>query len=569
MRATFVRSSSPAASEAERIIPENPTDADRRRQRGRRTMQTRRRRPGWTGAIGALIVLLVSGTGALAQPPVVGSTARVDQGGASAANETIIVSAPGGGAELVAGWNDWRLGNSRIAVSISPDRGATWADSILMSPAPIAAATEGDPMLAFDSRTGSVWAGGVAFSAGGVFIARKDPGSPDFEPSVVVAFSPMADKPFMVAGPRPGLPDTTRLYVVSNLGLSVSDDLGDTWATPDPLPLGVGYLPRLAPDGRLFIVYWDGTDEYRLLRSDDGGSTFENRPIAERMDVWGPLDSTRFVGQFRAPPLPYFAIDPNDGTLYFMYFDTTSFAGASYDVDLYFTRSRDGGDTWTTPVIPAGLRTDGDQFFPWIEVDDLGRIHLAYLDSGEVEQFDGVPGGLLDAFYAVSLDRGESWRSRRLTDTSWSSADDGLGFPFEFIGDYIGLTVRATAQGGHEVFPVYPVGDPAGDTDIYTRRVDYAPTADFRRGDCNGDGAVGLDDAVSFLAAYFVEQRRPALPCEKACDANDDGRLDVADAVALLTSSFGMGGPLPAPSAACGPDPTVDFQPCAVFSACP
>src|SRR4030095_9478262 len=62
---------------------------------------------------------------------------------------------------------------------------------------------------------------------------------------------------------------------------------------------------------------------------------------------------------------------------------------------------------------------------------------------------------------------------------------------------------------------------------------------------------------------------KPALPCLEAADANDDGGVDISDAVWLLSHLF-LGGPRPsAPFGICGLDPTPDGLGCGQYSACP
>lgn len=89
----------------------------------------------------------------------------------------------------------------------------------------------------------------------------------------------------------------------------------------------------------------------------------------------------------------------------------------------------------------------------------------------------------------------------------------------------------------------------------------------FRRGDTNNDGGLDVADAVFLLNFLFV----PAsdLPaCDSATDVNDDGMADVADSVFLLNFLF-----VPASAAIpepvdCGADPTADTLTCAA-SSCP
>lgn len=83
----------------------------------------------------------------------------------------------------------------------------------------------------------------------------------------------------------------------------------------------------------------------------------------------------------------------------------------------------------------------------------------------------------------------------------------------------------------------------------------------FVRGDTDGDGKVGLSDAVSMLGWLF--QSGPAPHCLDAADSNDDGQLNVTDAIATLLSLFRGEGSLPPPSSAAGSDPTPDALDCA------
>lgn len=85
-----------------------------------------------------------------------------------------------------------------------------------------------------------------------------------------------------------------------------------------------------------------------------------------------------------------------------------------------------------------------------------------------------------------------------------------------------------------------------------------SPAAAFIRGDANDDGAVDVSDAVNLLSALFVPGT-PALVCADAGDVNDDGALDVSDAIYLLSHLFVPGSPTPpAPFPDDGTDPTMD-----------
>jgi len=92
------------------------------------------------------------------------------------------------------------------------------------------------------------------------------------------------------------------------------------------------------------------------------------------------------------------------------------------------------------------------------------------------------------------------------------------------------------------------------------------------RGDTNDDGGVNIADAVYLLGNLFPGPGGSnVLDCLDAADANDDGGLNIADAVALLGSLFGAPAtPLPFPNAAdgCGEDPGQNLG-CVQFDNCP
>ncbi|MCA8960173.1 MAG: PQQ-dependent sugar dehydrogenase [Planctomycetes bacterium] len=76
---------------------------------------------------------------------------------------------------------------------------------------------------------------------------------------------------------------------------------------------------------------------------------------------------------------------------------------------------------------------------------------------------------------------------------------------------------------------------------------------DFIRGDTNGDGVRDIADVIVNLQFLFVGG---APICLDAHDVDDDGALDLADPIYDLNAQFQSGPPPPAPSGACGPDPT-------------
>jgi len=91
---------------------------------------------------------------------------------------------------------------------------------------------EGDPMTATTSAPGRC---GSERSHSRATAACTSPARTRAAPRsalVMARATSSADKCWMAAGPLPGNPNSTRVYIGYNQGLLRSDDLGNTWAGP-------------------------------------------------------------------------------------------------------------------------------------------------------------------------------------------------------------------------------------------------------------------------------------------------------------------------------------------------
>ena len=95
--------------------------------------------------------------------------------------------------------------------------------------------------------------------------------------------------------------------------------------------------------------------------------------------------------------------------------------------------------------------------------------------------------------------------------------------------------------------------------------VNLEPVTDtpFLRGDCNSDLKADIADGVWIL--NFLFQAGPAGACAEACDADDNGDLDMVDAMYIIQYRL-LNGPAPAaPFPECGIEAGADCD----ASACP
>jgi len=91
-------------------------------------------------------------------------------------------------------------------------------------------------------------------------------------------------------------------------------------------------------------------------------------------------------------------------------------------------------------------------------------------------------------------------------------------------------------------------------------RVEFGdnPVNDFIRGDSNDDGLLNVSDAVFTLSFLFIGDELPE--CVAAADTNDDGTVNITDVIRALNFLFmgGAGAP-PPPFPEPGEDPTQDL----------
>ncbi len=85
----------------------------------------------------------------------------------------------------------------------------------------------------------------------------------------------------------------------------------------------------------------------------------------------------------------------------------------------------------------------------------------------------------------------------------------------------------------------------------------------FIRGDVDRNGSPGFSDAIHLLRAMFGEPLTSVPDCWDSADINDDGRVNLSDAMFSLFSIFvPKFSEIPAPYPSCGIDPTEDSLSC-------
>jgi hypothetical protein len=174
--------------------------------------------------------------------------------------------------------------------------------------------------------------------------------------------------------------------------LAVSDDDGATWsfasgpihpAWPLEEPGVSAVVLAHGSRGELYLAYHSQNDRISFWRSFDGGMSWNGPNFAD-----DGLGISLGTGMAVAP----------DGTIGLVWTDGRTDETA----DLLFSRSIDGGNTWTSPgVLINGLWPEGNYYDPHLTVDPGGRWHLACVWNMPWQMS-------VNAYYTFSSD-GEHW----------------------------------------------------------------------------------------------------------------------------------------------------------------
>lgn len=394
------------------------------------------------------------------------------EAGLPAQNESSIAINPTNPRNLIGAAVDYRNNSSRW-VYYTTNGGATWLNKDL-GQVRQGWSSSNDPSVAFDhlgrgylcyggfNRTGN-----AQFGENGVFIAYTDDGGttwPATHIPVIIhtgmqtADSAFEDKYYVHVDTAATSPLRGNLYIPwkrvvnrdssTQIVISHSTDRGRSWSAPVPVSerfsktsedttFGQSFpLARTGPDGTVHVVWNSGTERaIRYAASTDGGKTFGTPRILHRYQSFGKKSlisgqvNSRVKGSVRAEAYPTLVVDCSSGPRRGWMFLAWS---ADTVPNIYFSRSTDGGTTWSRAAV-VHSDTTNDQFWPWIALDPTnGDLAVMYFDSRDDDE-----NILVNCYVSYSSDGGTTWVDRRAAD----QATDLRRNPFAgstFAGDYSG-----------------------------------------------------------------------------------------------------------------------------------
>jgi hypothetical protein len=288
-------------------------------------------------------------------------------------------------------------------------------------------------------------------------------------------------------------PDLTLPDFFGPTYLARSTNGGATWQAakaiydPGKNNQTIGNVVNVLPDGTLinsFDLIIQGRLFVALIRSTDHGVTWtKDAVIVSPLASVGVTDPRDGAGVRTGDILPMFAVDPRPGhrDVYAVWQDARFSTNAKFD-QIAFSRSSDGGLTWSPPVRISSPTGNLQAFTPVIAVNDRGQIAVTYYDF----TYDKTRSTELttDVWVTTSDDGGRTFGKReRVTRHSFDlrTAPDAGGF---FIGDYTGLVGK-----DHDFASVYV----AANNGNLTNRTDafYAGVSGPRTDNAETAGAGG------------------------------------------------------------------------------
>jgi hypothetical protein len=366
------------------------------------------------------------------------------------------------GATVIAGWNAFDGTGVVMGVGRSTNGGDDWSSAVLsggfdvMSDPAIAAGGAGRWYYSYIAR------GGVAGSDLDIFVQRSiDDGANWLAPVAVTADTNFDDKAYVAGRGDQVLvayadfgTSPAKIHAARSINGGVGFDHDTVLANASVG--GNGACPVIAPDGTFYVFWRDSFQQFLWMsRSDDAGATWTPD---ESIVAMHPLPPTVPAGEggYRLLNLPAAAIAP-DGDIVVVWND--QLLG---DADILSIRSEDGGDNWSLPVRVNDDSPGALQFFPWIAIDEAGRVHVVWYDRRN----DPVD---LDVYVATSSDGGVTFgANRRVTAASFVPLLPTEGGAAAFIGDY-----NAIAAGAGSIFPFYQ-DSRRGEQDVWVSRLDVA-----------------------------------------------------------------------------------------------
>jgi hypothetical protein len=225
----------------------------------------------------------------------------------------------------------------------------------------------------------------------------------------------------------------------TNILFSKSTDQGVTWSPAvkinnndgnciDSSDTVEGAVPTVGSAGEIYVS-WSGPKGLVFKKSLDQGARWSANEIT--LQVTNKWDFS-IPGVSRCNGLPITSCDlsnsPNKGTIYVNW---SNQGNGANDTDVFISKSKDGGATWSKP---KRVNDDGpgkQQFLSWMTIDQTnGDIHIVFYDRRNYTD------NKTDVYLATSTDGGETFVNKKISKSPFTPTSS------VFFGDYTNITAH-------------------------------------------------------------------------------------------------------------------------------
>jgi hypothetical protein len=386
----------------------------------------------------------------------------------NARSESSLVVNPNNPSQVVAAskkFNNIQTYDFTLATEYSTNGGQTWNDSAPFA-LPTGSTVMTDPTMAWDD-SGNVFLVGLVgnnpptWDATGIAIYKSTDGGQTWSAPKLIHSSSGDDKQWAAGDANPASPHHGNVYAVwddsGGIDFARTKNHGTNWigaGTAASPPITATFTdgcvyPEIdvSDDGTIYVASINSS-EIHLHISTDGGDTWSAKPNpATGITPLGA--SLPHAGGFPIFPGGNFRVLTDPTACAFGTTVTVAWADFREGVSrIYFARSIDGGNTWTTgasgqKLLTASIPSNFQHFHPQIVTDANGVIGCTFYEFGPKPSTY-----LIDVIMAQSYDGGATFNHFTVTDGPWNPTVDAPwshgNSSVTFIGDYFGLDVGAT-----------------------------------------------------------------------------------------------------------------------------
>jgi len=352
-----------------------------------------------------------------------------------AQNEPFVAVDPANANHIVVGANSWQSGNGHFEVYayVSFDGGKSWSSSQPYISRNASRINAADPTVAFGAD-GSVYFAFVALSPadGAVAVSRSNNGGLTWASQTwATSFTSGADKPAIASA-------GSRLYLYyqnQSLYGSVSADNGSTWGAASMIEVGGRNANPVVDAKGNVSVFYNTASSIRLARLTSNDSAGYNISTVANTVALQPRSAQYRAGIYAA------AGADSKGNMYVAWADGRN---AGHGNDILYSRSNNGGSTWSAPTTLNSDASSADQLMPSLTVGRDGAVTVAWLDTRNDSANVNY-----DVYMARSLDGAHFGANQRVTSVS-SNPNNDPRTQGSMIGDYFAL-----AAGNGVVYSVW------------------------------------------------------------------------------------------------------------------